>query len=79
MLAIELSKPLEVKQQSVETPKVVSSAVSVKKTDEDLDMKTVIDKAAKEAAERTNEHFKKWEADFLEQTKKEVESFKIKE
>ena len=48
----------------------MSSAVSVKKTDEDLDIKTVIDKAAKEAAERTNEHFKKWEADFLEQTKK---------
>lgn len=79
LLAIELSKPLEVKQPKIEKPKVVSSAVSVKKTDEDLDMKTVIDKAAKEAAKKTDEHFKKWETDFLEQTKKEVESFKIKE
>lgn len=42
LLAIELSKPLEVKPLVVENSKAVSSAVSTKKTEDDLDMKAVI-------------------------------------
>lgn len=79
LLAIELSKPLEVKPLVVEKSKAVSSAVLTKKTEDDLDMKAVIEKAAREAAKKTDEHFKEWEKKFLEDTKKEVESFKIKE
>ncbi len=80
MLAFELSKPLDDKVVKIDTPKAISSAVSLKKTsdEEKLEMKAVIDKVAKEAAKKTDEHFKKWETDFLEETKKEVESFKIK-
>lgn len=80
LLALELSKPLDEKTVKVDKPKAVSSAVSLKKTSdaEKQEMKTVIDKAAKEAAKKTDEHFKKWETDFLEETKKEVESFEIK-
>ena len=79
LLVIELSKPLEVKPIIVENSKGVSSAVSTKKIEDDLDMKAVIDKAAKEAARKTDEHFKDWENNFLEDIKKDVESFKIKE
>ena len=44
----------------------------------DIRMKAAINKAAKEAAEKTNARFKDFEDNFIEETKKEVENFKIK-
>ena len=79
LLVLELSKPLP-PANDLESVKVESSVIKTKEyTEKDrAEMRAVIDKAAKEAVEKTNARFKDWEDNFIEETKKEVENFKIK-
>lgn len=79
LLVLELNKPLPV-ADDLESVKVESSVIKTNEyTEKDrTEMKTAINKAAREAAEKTNACFKDWEDNFIEETKKEVENFKIK-
>ena len=79
LLVLELNKPLPIVNDS----EAIKAESSVTKTNEytekdRAEMKAAINKAAREAAEKTNARFKDWEDNFIEETKKEVESFKIK-
>ena len=75
LLVLELSKPLPA-TNDLESVKAESSVIKTNEyTEKD---RAVIDKAAKEAVEKTNARFKDWEDNFIEETKKEVENFKIK-
>ena len=79
LLVLELNKPLSV-TNDLEPVKVESSVIKTNEyTEKDrAEMKAAINKAAREAAEKTNARFKDWEDNFIEETKKEVENFKIK-
>ena len=79
LLVLELSKPLQV-ADDLESVKVESSVIKTNEyTEKDrAEMRAVIDKAAKEAVEKTNARFKDCEDNFIEETKKEVENFRIK-
>ena len=79
LLVLELSKPLPV-VNDLESVKAESSVIKTNEyTEKDrAEMKAAINKAAREAAEKTNARFKDWEDNFIEETKKEVENFKIK-
>ena len=75
LLVLELSKPLPA-TNDLESVKAESSVIKTNEyTEKD---RAVIDKAAKEAVEKTNARFKDWEDNFIEETKKEVENFIIK-
>ena len=79
LLVLELNKPLPT-TNDLESVNAESSVIKTKEyTEKDrIEMRGVIDKAAKEAAEKTNARFKDWEDNFIEETKKEVENFRIK-
>ena len=79
LLVLELSKPLPA-TNDLESVKAESSVIKKNEyTEKDrAEMRAVIDKAAKEAVEKTNVRFKDWEDNFIEETKKEVENFRIK-
>lgn len=79
LLVLELSKPLTA-TNDLESVKAESSVIKTNEyTEKDrAEMRAVIDKAAKEAVEKTNARFKDWEDNFIEETKKEVENFRIK-
>ena len=75
LLVLELNKPLPA-TNDLESVKAESSVIKTNEyTEKD---RAVIDKAAKEAVEKTNARFKDWEDNFIEETKKEVENFRIK-
>ena len=79
LLVLELNKPSLIVNDS-DAINVKSSVIKTNEyTEKDrAEMKAAINKAAKEAAEKTNARFKDWEDNFIEETRKEVESFKIK-
>lgn len=79
LLVLELNKPLPA-TKDLEPVKAESSVIKTSEyTEKDrTEIKAAINKAAREAAEKTNARFKDWEDNFIEETKKEVESFKIK-
>ena len=79
LLVLELNKPLPA-TNDLESVKAESSVIKTNEyTEKDrAEMRAVIDKAARESAEKTNACFKDWEDNFIEETKKEVENFKIK-
>ena len=79
LLVLELNKPL-LTANDLESVKAESSVIKTNEYTENdrAEMKAAINKAAREAAEKTNARFKDWEDNFIEETKKEVENFKIK-